>query len=199
MSEMGETPPEYIEEKNVVVEAARKGVRVALETNEAWKQYHDSLHVKEEKPKSVYRAWVDAADRVVGAMTEADRNTIGTLLYEAKMRVWAGSLQVSSAMADTVFNVVTWIPRKALLITSPVFGSALEHMAKVGPSAALTKKGAEEHASERIWKYRMNEAKTIAKEGGKFVKDQVGERVKQIVTGFAYPEGKQVKPQMAKA
>lgn len=205
MSETSEMPTGVeVEEKNPVVEAARKGVRGALETNKAWRDYRDSLHVPIER-KSVYRAWVDASDKVVSAMTKVDQESLGTKLYEMRMRVMAGALQISSAGVDAAFNAITWIPRKAMIVGGSLLsfappgqlmllgGLGLETMAR-GGSRGLTIRGAERHAQNRIWRYKMSEAAMTAKQGGAFI----GERVKQMVEGFAYPEGKPVKPPMAK-
>lgn len=205
MSETGEMPPGVEVEKNPVVEAARKAVRGGLETNEAWRKYRDTLNVKTEG-KSVYRAWVDAADKVVGAMTKADQEKFSTKLYQVKMRVLAAALQIPSAVIDTTFNVLSWIPRKGLMLagmlTSPIpfvggtlfaTGVALEGITRVGTRGLITP-FAEPHANRRILRYKIAEARLAAKAGGDFI----GNSVKQIVTGFAYPEGKPVKPPMAK-
>lgn len=207
MSEMGEMPPGVEVQKNPVVEGARKAVRGALETNESWRQHRDTLNVKPEG-KSVYRAWVDAADKVVGAMTGADRNSLGTKLYEMKMRLAAGAFQISSATLDIAVNALSWIPRKGFMALGVVslpfsppaaawlggIGLAGEAAVRGGFTRKIGLRAAEFHERKRIWRYKMAETKEALKHGGDFI----GERVKQVVTGFAYPEGKPVKPPMAK-
>lgn len=220
MSKTAEMPPGVEVQKNPVVEGARKAVRGALETNKAWRDYRDTLHVKTEK-KSVYRAWADAADNVVGSMTKADQEKIGTKLYEVKMRLAAGAFFMASTPLDIAVNVLSWIPRKGLILggagvvgfgaligAGPIVGGPImavgAGLAGVGRTMDIAVEGgltrkiglrfAKYHEQKRIWKYNIGEAKMAMKHGGELVK----ERMKQIVEGFAYPEGKPVNPPPAK-
>lgn len=198
MSEAGEGPVQ-VEKKHPVVEGARKAVRGALETNEAWRKYRENLQVKPEG-KSVYRTWVDAADKVVNAMTKVDQEKFGTKMYEMKMRIAAGAFQIASTPLDVAVNVLSWLPRKGLIVAgalttplaglgAPLLGAglAMESMVRGGFTRKIGLKYAEHHATQRIWRYKIAETKEAVKHAGGFV----GERVKQIIGGFAYPEQKQ--------
>lgn len=213
MSETSEMPipQEVVEPENPVVKAARAGVRGALETNKAWRDYRDTLHVKTEK-KSVYRAWVDAADNVVGSMTKADQEKTGTKLYEVKMRLAAGAFFMASTPLDIAVNVLSWIPRKGLMVAGGIMtmidpplgmpvlvsGYAMERAVAGGFTRKIGIEFAKMHTANRVLKYKVGETKEAVKLGREFMKEQVNGRVRQIVEGFAYPEGKPVKPPMAK-
>lgn len=213
MSETSEMPTGVEVEENSAVKVARQAVRGVLETNEDWKKYRDSLQQKSVNTKdlSVYRAWVNAADAVVGSMRDIDRNSLGTKMYEMKMRVAAGAFQVASSTLDVAVNVLSWIPRKGLILGGAALfaingvgaplvaaGAVMERLVDGGFTRKIGFAWAARHATERIWKYKMVQGKETLKDMGGFAK----EKTKQILGGFAenfaYPEGKPVKPPMAK-
>lgn len=200
-----QAPPE--KRKNPVVEAARAGVRTALEANKAVQDWRNSLTVESKEKANVYRSWINAMDRVVGAMTEADKRKFSTKMYEMKMRLAAVTFGTLSPVLDFAVNVISFLPRKAvsalgwltMLGNVPTglaivgVGKAMDRVVEAGVTRVPGVLFAEKHAMYRISRYKVREALTIARRGGEFVK----QTTKNILTGFAYPEGKPVKP-MAK-
>lgn len=200
MTEGEQVSPQEARVENPVVGAARGAVRKALETNENFRNWRDNIKVKDRKPKSVYRAWMDAADRVVNNMTAADRGKLSTKMYEMKMRLAAATFGVVSPVLDLSVNVLSFIPRKAVAAlgwvtmlgnvpTGLVFVGAAKAMDKIVDAGVTRVPGinlAEQHALKRTVRYKVAEAITVAKQG----KDFVGQTAKNILTGFAYPDGK---------
>lgn len=212
MSETSEMPTGVeVEEKNPVVEAARAGVRTALEANESYREWRENLRVREGLFR-VYETWDDARKRLVGSMTEADRNSLQTKLLEFSMKmkgITGSALDISLNMASKVMIVagsglvgvvaltpvtaVAGLPLAAGLIGGGwAAGRTGEGVARWAQTRAVTS------VSKEFVKYKVREAAMTSARAPEILKAVVDAKVKNIITGFAYPEGKPVKPPMAK-
>lgn len=212
MSETSEMPipQEVVEPENPVVKAARAGVRTALEANESYREWREKLKVREGIFR-VYDTWDDARKRLVGSMTEADRNSLQTKLLEfsMKMKGITGSvLDISLNVASKVMLVggggligavalgpLTWPVAgigAGVMAAGGVTGMAREGVARWAQTRAVTS------VSKEFVKYKVREAALTSVRAPEILKAVVDAKVKNIITGFAYPEGKPVKPPMAK-
>ncbi len=209
MSETEQPTPQEVKYENPVVGAARAGVRAALEANEAVKNVRAGMEVKQHvkditKRPNVYRAWMDSTDRVVGAMTKVDQNKLSTQLYKMKMGLLGAGLEASTWLIDTTIRVASWPGRVMIkgigLGLGPftagaslelyLWGKAIDVGAKRGVFSTIEQTRAALDANKKIKRYHIAEASQWIKQSGKNVK----ELTTNILTGFAYPEGKPIPP-----
>ncbi len=210
MSEVNEQPiPQEARRESRVVSAARAGVRTALETSEAIQDVRAGMEIKQhvkgitERP-NVYRAWMDATDKVVGAMTRVDQKKLSTKLYKLKMGMMASGLEVSTWTLDSATRMLSWpvrvLTKVAGLVLLPftggaslevyVFGKAMDVAAKRGTFSTWERARARKDAQKKLQRYHIAEAGQWVKKGVK----NTQEITKNILVGFAYPEGKPVPP-----
>ncbi len=207
MSEGEQTAPQEVKQPSRVVEAARKAVRTGLETSEDFKKMRNELDVKKMEKTlegSTYRSWMNATDRVIGAMTQTDRDKLSTKLYKIKNTIVAAGVHVAAGAIDTTIRVLTWpgrtVGKIAGLAMAPFTGGAtagiyvfmkgLDIVTSKGPVRTYETWKAAKHAEKKILKYKVAESALLAKGGAQVI----GEKTKQIIEGFAYPEGKPPKP-----
>lgn len=217
MSEMGEMPHEFIEEESLgqkAVNAVRSGVRKGLETNSA---YHDWLN--EQKVNKgwfdgffkVYTTWDEARQKVVDRMSDADRNSLETAFYELKMKLGAAGLwsadfvlKVASKalvvgggiiVGGSIFSGVG-LPGVGVGVGVTALGAATEHLRK--KTELLGKTAAWGHAFRKTQEYSWRQKQMLKREAPKAVKNAIGEKVNDILYGFAYKDIKPVKPSSMK-
>ncbi len=208
MSEAEQPTPQEVKAENPVVGAARAAVRTALETSDAVKDFRDGIEMKKndiiDRP-NVYKAWTGAMENVVNNMTKVDQQKFSTKMYEAKMKLVAAGVHVGAWAIDTTVRVASWPIRAGVktlsLAMAPFTGGATletyllakgaDLAVKRGVVATYEQGRAKAHEAWHIRKYQMAEAVTWVKDGGK----NAAKISKDILTGFAYPDGK---PQVEK-
>ena len=206
MSEAEQPTPQEVKAENPVVGAARAAVRTALETSDAVKDFRDGMEVKKndiiDRP-NVYKAWTGAMENVVNNMTKTDQQKFSTKMYEAKMKLVGAGVHVGSWAVDTTVRVASWPLRTAFKVIgvglAPFTGGSTLEMYLAGKGMDLAvKRGvvatyeqgrAKAHEAWQIRKYQVAEAATWIKDSGK----NAAQLSKNILTGFAYPDGKPVK------
>ena len=200
MNEAGEGPVQ-VEKKHPAVEAARGAIRKTLEANDSYQNWRKDLRVKDGKGFfRVYNTWDEARKHVVSVMTEADRNSLSTKLYELKMKI-AGGAFFATDLALKVVSKAFMLGGTGLAIVSPFFPGAGLIGVAAGAGVAAGGWGTEqlrryaefqgnmrarEHVLLKSVRYKAREAGvTVAK-----APELVGRIAKGILTDFAYPEGK---------
>lgn len=212
MSETSEMPTGVeVEEKNPVVEATRKAVGVALEADERFKKAREELRVGGGFFR-IYEAWDKSRKGVVDKMTTADRESLSTKLYELKTMLGAGASQAleltlsvaSKAMVLTGTGIVAASPFVGFigLGSIPAGLGLIAGGAVLGGMRGVWEKGSIASAKHHgFWEgagYKMREGRMLKGKAMKVLGETVDDKVHGILTGFAYPEGKPIKPPMAK-
>ena len=213
MSETSEMPTGVeVEEKNPVVEATRGAVRTALEADERFKKMREEMRVGKSGFFRIYEAWDKARKGVVDKMTTADRESMSTKLYELKTMLGASASQAleltlsvaSKAMVLTGTGIVAASPFVGFI----GLGSIPAGLGLIAGGAALgglrggwetvSIRSAKQHEFLSSTGYKIKEGQMLRGKAMKAVGETVDDKVHDILTGFAYPEGKPVKPPMAK-
>ncbi|MBI4066684.1 hypothetical protein HY411_03125 [Candidatus Gottesmanbacteria bacterium] len=207
MSETGEMPQGVEVEKNPVVEGTRAAVRKALEANQGYQEWRKNLAVQKGL-FAVYRTWDEARKHVVGAMTERDRRSWSTKMYELKMKMvgsgfWAADFALNVVSKAMIIGGTGFIAASPFVPGVGLFGAALGgSMLVTGAVTEIARRGASyfgeasaaSHVVNKVGRYKVREAGAAAARSPELA----GKIVKNILTGFAYPEGKPMKPPMAK-
>lgn len=219
-----QAPQQEVRKENPVVSAARGAVRTAIETDEAYHDWKDTLTAKD---KSVYRAWADAVDNFHASMSDRDRRRLSTKLETVKIKLKGALSQVMAPVLDFAVDHLGKVGKlsglallgtaalPAVALTGPLIGAsailygsgvALDAMRpkkfvqKGGlflrklPVPALREDGASFRMkkSAELWEARKKGEykKKIRKEQIKDIGSVVKQRTKDILTGFAFPEGR---------
>lgn len=212
MSETGEMPPEYVEEgESKIVRAARGAVGTVLEADERFKKAREEMRVGGGFFR-IYEAWDKARKGVVDKMTTADRESLNTKLYELKTKLGAGASQALELTLSVASKAMV-LTGTGIIAASPFvgfigLGSIPAGLGLIAGGAALGGlRGHWERVSigtakrHEFWSstgYKIKEGRMLKGKAVKALGETVDEKVHSILTGFAYPEGKPVKPPMAK-